>query len=445
MATIQIPANPEFPDVYQWDYEDDVIGGDNGIATRPIRELTERSAYLKIKTEQETAQRKEQVSLLNIKVNKNEEDIQAHTVAISNLKGRGGYLTANDFETDNPTQEELTDYALAQITNINDALEIWDGTRVKNLFDGHVWVLNNTQNTDPPIFEWCDNGSDSVDIASNTGLLGLVTGEEEAPDSSTDGMITVDRYGKMRVIGFGRQKESHYPIGIRYTQYPNDYSPNELKAKGVFPANSHWELWNHRAEQYGLAPQLPSNALNSIYTPGSNYAANTYVRYHLDGDDYTLFKAKAAVTNAAQQIEPVLWDKFQPEIFVPRRFLQEWIDGDFAIGHQIEGGEYDGMYVAEINVCGGKFPSFAGGNRPPFIDGGTAGDMIRNFTGYFYTWSTAGGKLFIKQATDEFIVPLGDSYNANRGPVQFNPSMVVPTGPENSDRTFSTLTWRRVA
>jgi len=47
MANIQVPINPEFPDVYQWELEDDVIGGPDGIATRPIRELTERTAFLK--------------------------------------------------------------------------------------------------------------------------------------------------------------------------------------------------------------------------------------------------------------------------------------------------------------------------------------------------------------------------------------------------------------
>jgi hypothetical protein len=47
MANISVPANPAFPDVYQWDFEDDVIGGEDGIATLPIKQLTERTAYLK--------------------------------------------------------------------------------------------------------------------------------------------------------------------------------------------------------------------------------------------------------------------------------------------------------------------------------------------------------------------------------------------------------------
>jgi hypothetical protein len=237
-----------------------------------------------------------------------------------------------------------------------------------------------------------------------------------------------------------------FPIGKRYTQYPNDYSPNELKAKGVFPANSHWEIWNHRAEMYGLVPQaLPSF---SVYTPGLSYPANAYVMYHLDGDDYALFKAKAAVTNAAQQIEPVLWDKLQPDVFVPRRFLQEWIDGDFLIGDQIEGGEYDGMYVAEINVCGGKFPSYAGGNRPPFVDGGTADDMMRPITGKV---NVAGGIGIYMLTTSGCFYRI--PYNAHfpsmapgdDGMFGFDNSRVVNVGHEFSPRTLSVLYWRCVA
>jgi hypothetical protein len=47
MANILVPEHPEFPDVYQWDLNDDIIGGPDGIATRPIKQLTERTAHLK--------------------------------------------------------------------------------------------------------------------------------------------------------------------------------------------------------------------------------------------------------------------------------------------------------------------------------------------------------------------------------------------------------------
>jgi hypothetical protein len=182
--------------------DDDVIGGEEGTSNRQAKQLTERTAYLKHGLEQETSDRITQGNTLSGRINQAEEKIEENTVTISFLKGRGGYLTAYDFETDTPAQEDITEYALTQITNIEDPLEIWDGTRVKNLYNNHVWILNNTQDSEPPVFEWCDNGSDSIDVANNDGLLGLVTGEEENPDGSTDGSITIQSTGKMKLIGF---------------------------------------------------------------------------------------------------------------------------------------------------------------------------------------------------------------------------------------------------
>jgi len=76
--------------------------------------------------------------------------------------GRGGFLNAVDFGTAAPSQQQLTDYALSQITNIENPTLIWNGTRVNNLFNGHTWILTNTPDTEPPIFEWNDNGPTSI-------------------------------------------------------------------------------------------------------------------------------------------------------------------------------------------------------------------------------------------------------------------------------------------
>jgi hypothetical protein len=50
MAIIQVSEFPGFPDVYQWDLNDDVLGGVEGMATRPIKQLTERTANLNKRT-----------------------------------------------------------------------------------------------------------------------------------------------------------------------------------------------------------------------------------------------------------------------------------------------------------------------------------------------------------------------------------------------------------
>ena len=163
--------------IYQLDVNDDVRGGpleEGGISNLQAKQLADRTLFLKEKHEEAV------------------EDLQEQ---ITQMQGRGGYLTAHDFGTPNPTQQQLTDYALLQIGQ-TDQILIWDKTHVKNMNNGHVWVLNNTPDTEPPIFEWIDDGLDSVSVANNEGQLGIVTGSLEA-----DG-VYIDAQGKMRISAF---------------------------------------------------------------------------------------------------------------------------------------------------------------------------------------------------------------------------------------------------
>jgi len=236
-------------------------------------------------------------------------------------------------------------------------------------------------------------------------------------------------------------------VGSTYTQGPGDYTPNELKAMGKMPQGSLWELWNHRANQYGLiSGSLPAH---TVYNPGNNYGAGAYVMWHLDGDNWGLFKAIAAITNAADQLDPILWEEFQPAILVDRKDLQDWADSDYDIGDTIPGDLYNGWTVCKIEVLGGKFESVAGGNRPPF-GSGTQGDMIRNIYGRArpaygnaHNWSFSGALFNAGQRE----VSSGNSYNsgyAGAG-IGINAELAVPTGPENSVRTASSNKWLRVA
>jgi hypothetical protein len=135
-------------------------------------------------------------------------------IKVQGIQGRGGYLAAHDFEATTPTQEALTQYALTQI-GISDPLEIWNGTHVKNLYvdpstitqenpegivDGHVWALTNTPDTDPPIFEWVDDGPEGIGQATNK-RYGATKGVEDPGDGSRDGAVTVEN-GEMETIGF---------------------------------------------------------------------------------------------------------------------------------------------------------------------------------------------------------------------------------------------------
>ena len=114
-------------------------------------------------------------------------DLQART------KGLGGYLNAYNFGA-NPSQNDLTDYAI-QDTQVQNAIEIFNGTKVKNLYDGHIWSLTNTPDSNPAVFSWQDLGIDLiVSDANNDGIHGLITGSYEHLEGFVDllGHITIN-------------------------------------------------------------------------------------------------------------------------------------------------------------------------------------------------------------------------------------------------------------
>ena len=166
--------------IYQYEATDKLKSGPGEIDNWQGQQLANRTVYLKEKIEEEAEARDEAG-----------EDLQQQ---VDTMKGRGGYLTAYDFGTAAPTQDALTQYALSQI-NQTDPGKIWNGTHVKNLNNSHVWVLTNTPDTEPPIFEWTDDGFDSIDIGNNEGRLGVVSGGLGFDN------VFIDPQGKMRVRG----------------------------------------------------------------------------------------------------------------------------------------------------------------------------------------------------------------------------------------------------
>jgi hypothetical protein len=79
-------------------------------------------------------------------------------VKVDAANGSGGFIEPNDFGSATPTQQALTDYAMNYIFGSDapshDPTEIFNGTKVQNLFDKRVWQLANTPNSQPPIFSW---------------------------------------------------------------------------------------------------------------------------------------------------------------------------------------------------------------------------------------------------------------------------------------------------
>ena len=213
MANIQEPADPGFPPVYLLDLEDDVIGGEGGVSNRQGQQLVERTAFNKKAIEREVADRTSGDQNLQSQVDVNRQGIETNTAEISSMKGRGGYLMAYDFGKAIPTQQEITDYALTQIST-DDPLEIWNGTHVKNLFNDHAWALTNTQDTNPQIFEWTDQGLDSVKVATKE-TLGVVRSSDE------DGYVQVEHAtGNMKILlPTGLAAANAFPFIARYSPF----------------------------------------------------------------------------------------------------------------------------------------------------------------------------------------------------------------------------------
>ena len=176
-----LPESAHWEDgIYQYEITDKLQSGPDGIDNLQGKQLANRTVFLKEEILAESKERE-----------KADGELQAQ---ISMMKGRGGYLEAHDFGSANPTQQQLTDYALAEIKQTDPAL-IWHGTHVKNLNDGNVWVLNNQPGEEPPIFEWINDGPEGIGVADNDGVLGLVSGGHDF-DS-----VYIDPQGKMRVPG----------------------------------------------------------------------------------------------------------------------------------------------------------------------------------------------------------------------------------------------------
>ena len=69
----------------------------------------------------------------------------------------------------------LNQYAYNQLSN-GEPTQIPDQTKVKNTYDGHIWVYVQETNT------WVDEGADTIVNANNDGVIGAVTGVRYNPE-----------------------------------------------------------------------------------------------------------------------------------------------------------------------------------------------------------------------------------------------------------------------
>lgn len=123
----------------------------------------------------------------------NKEQVDQISDLLTRTQGMGGYLNAYNFGK-NVTQDALTNYAIQDIGSITEGVEIYNGTKVKNLYNGDIWILTNTPSwTDNEgtvhnaVFSWENQGNDNViSDANNDGVHGLVTGSYEHLEGFVD-------------------------------------------------------------------------------------------------------------------------------------------------------------------------------------------------------------------------------------------------------------------
>jgi hypothetical protein len=92
-------------------------------------------------------------------------------------------------------------------------------------------------------------------------------------------------------------------------------------------------------------------------------------------------------------------------------------------------------------------PKYCVENISTFVSGGVQADRIRNITGRFDIYNIqeglSSGAFFQKNiATKSVLNPDWANYGIVLG---FDPSLVVPTGPDNAPINLSVRYWRRIA
>lgn len=143
--------------------------------------------------------------------------------ALKKLNTVNGYIASNNFKTDKPTQEQLTDFAIKCLSTSENQITkdlIPNGTKIKNTHNQHIWVLNRITSSGLTTLKWEDFGSDNICVASNDGVHGLVTGSQ----NKFRGYIDIN--GVISINGLEEELNSIMESLIQLTA-----TVNELKSK----------------------------------------------------------------------------------------------------------------------------------------------------------------------------------------------------------------------
>lgn len=182
------------------------------------------------------------------------------TDLLSRTKGIGGYLNANNFESATPSQDELTNYALQQI-GITDKTKIFNQTKVKNLFDGNIWVLTNTPDSTPSVFDWANVGQEKIADANNDGVHGLVTGSYDELQGS------IDILGHIHINDLDPMIKTELNIQRASDGYYSEGSDGKLTINGGFVSETYQP---YSKQNISTSTLIGDNALNPIINAHNN-------------------------------------------------------------------------------------------------------------------------------------------------------------------------------
>lgn len=122
------------------------------------------------------------------------EKVESILERINNLNG---YVASNNFKKSNPSQDSLTNFAIECLPSSTKELSlnsIPTGTKIKNTYDNHIWILNRITLDGLTVAKWEDFGSDNICVANNDGIHGLVTGSSDKLKGHVDlkGVISIN-------------------------------------------------------------------------------------------------------------------------------------------------------------------------------------------------------------------------------------------------------------
>jgi hypothetical protein len=241
-----------------------------------------------------------------------------------------------------------------------------------------------------------------------------------------------------------------FPVGKMIRQYPDERTPVEAGLPGE------WEVWSGRSILYGVSASSPPSSADYYSLAGTTIAAGAtpVVCYHKAGDDYRLYQfiSQTAAYTVPVELDPVKWAYIQPGIIDGRQKCGNALaDDDYEIGDQISTGSYQGKYITEIIVPGGKFWGVEGGFRPTFVSGGVQESRIKNIEGKLRAGHAAANFPLVAMSGAFYDTQVSPCYASGTSSadvncvVGFDPSRVVPTGSDNAPTNLSVRIWRRTA